>query len=341
MIRNMAQSGNSRKYWVGVDLGGTKILTGIFDERFNCLGREKVRTKPLKGWQEVTERIVTCVMEALEENGLTLEHVNGIGVGSPGSVRAETGAIRFSGNLGWNEVPLQSELTRRFEVPVFVENDCNVASLGIYEVELGAKPENMLGIFLGTGIGGGLILNRRLYTGRNHTAGEFGHMVIDMGGPKCSCGNRGCFEAFASRQAIFRKIQSAIKKGHKTVLTDLLGSDLTKLRSRDLRKAIKKGDELVQSVIEEAAGHTGIAIANLLNAFNPEIVVLGGGLIEALEGTMLPVIERRARDGTFPGAFEGVSILASKLSDDAGISGAAILASQKMASSRANEEAKL
>ncbi|MBI3192399.1 MAG: ROK family protein, partial [Pedosphaera parvula] len=179
---------------------------------------------------------------------------------------------------------------------------------------------------LGTGIGGGLILEGKPYSGFNRTAGEIGHMVLEVGGPKCGCGNRGCFEALASRTAIFRRIQDAVKDGQETILTEMLGKDLEDMRSGDLRKALKRGDKFVDRVIEDAAEYTGIAVANLINLFNPEVVVLGGGIIDQLEDEMMAVIVETAQDYAMDGTFAGIEIIASKLADDAGITGGAVLA---------------
>src|SRR6266545_531241 len=256
---------------VGVDFGGTKILAGVFDEKFECIGRARVSTKADRGADEVIGRIARCVREAVDECELDLKRVKAIGIGAPGAVDSESGKVIFAPNIGWNDVPLKKELDKQLDAPVFLENDCNVCTLGVYEVELKAKPHDVVGIFIGTGIGGGLILEGKLYSGFNRTAGEVGHMVLEITGPKCGCGNRGCFEALASRAAIFRKIQTAIKDGQKTLLTEMLGNDLENLRSGDLRKAIKRGDKFVEGVIEEAAEYTGIAVANVINVFNPEV----------------------------------------------------------------------
>jgi glucokinase len=184
----------------------------------------------------------------------------------------------------------------------------------------------MLGMFIGTGIGGGLILNGELFSGFGHTAGEIGHMVLEVNGPKCGCGNKGCLEALASRTAIFNQIKAGVKEGQKTLLTDMLGDDLSDLRSGDLRKAIRRGDKFVDRVVEDASEYIGIATASLINILNPEIVVLGGGVIEALEDEMMGVIVETAADYAMPGAMKGVEIIASKLGDSAGITGAAVLA---------------
>ncbi|PYK99656.1 MAG: ROK family protein [Verrucomicrobia bacterium] len=311
---------------MGVDFGGTKILAGVFDEKFECIARARVSTKADRGADEVIGRIARCVREAVDECDLDLKQIKAIGIGAPGAVDSESGKVIFAPNLGWNDVPLKKELEKLLDAPVFLENDCNVCTLGVYEVELKARPRDMAGIFLGTGIGGGLILQGKLHSGFNRTAGEIGHMVIEVGGPKCGCGNKGCFEALASRTAIFRRIKEAVKQGQKTVLTEMLGAELEDLRSGDLRKAIKRGDTFVEHIIEEAAEYTGIAAANLINLFNPEVIVIGGGLMEQLEEEMLSIIVETAMDYAMPGTTKGIEIIATRLGDDAGITGGAVLA---------------
>ena len=164
-----------------------------------------------------------------------------------------------------------------------------------------------------------------IFTRVNRTAGEVSHMIVQAGGPKCA-GNRGCFEALAGRAALFRKIQAAVNNGQKTVLTDMLGPGLEDMRSGDLRKAIRRGDKFVEKIVKEAAEYTGIALGNLINIFNPEVVVIGGGLIHALEDEMLPIIVETAFDSAMAGTTTGIQIVPSKLADNAGIVGAAVLA---------------
>ena len=322
----MAESTAKFPCYAGVDLGGTKILTGIFDADLNCLGRAKVSTKPERGPEEVIERIARCVREAADECDLELKHLKAVGIGAPGTIDAASGRVIFAPNLQWEDVALKKTLEKDLGLPVFVENDGNAAVLGVYETELAAKPQDVIGIFLGTGIGGGIIVDGKVYSGFNGAAGEVGHMVIQVGGPKCNCGSRGCFEALASRTAIFRKLTEAVADGKKTILTESLGPDLKDLRSGDLRKAIKKGDKLVEQIIEEAAEYTGIAVANLINLMNPQVVVLGGGVIDALGEEMMAIVLETAKDYSLSAASKGVDILASKIGDDAGIVGAAVLA---------------
>jgi len=323
----MAETSTKAEYVVGVDLGGTKILSGVFSHSLECIGTAKLSTKSQRGVDKVVERIARSAQDAVDEADLTFKQIAGVGIGAPGAVDFDSGTVIFAPNLeGWTDVPLKKELEKVLGVPVFVENDCNVSALGVYVAELKSKPRSMVGIFVGTGIGGGLVVDGELYSGFGHTAGEIGHMVLEVSGPKCGCGNKGCFEALASRTAIFQQIKSGIKDGQKTLLTEMLGDDLADLRSGDLRKAIRKGDKFVDRIIESAAEYIGIATANLVNVLNPEVVVLGGGVMEALSDEMMSVIVETAKDYAMPGALKGVEIIASKLGDNAGITGAAVLA---------------
>jgi glucokinase len=323
----MAESNSKSNYVVGVDLGGTKILAGVFNNSLVTTGTTKLSTKAQRGVDKVIERVARCVQDAVDEADLTLKQIDGIGIGAPGAVNFSEGTVIFAPNMeGWKDVPLKKELEKLLGVPVFVENDCNIAALGVYVAELKSKPRSMLGIFIGTGIGGGIIIDGELYSGHGHTAGEIGHMVIEVNGPKCGCGNKGCFEALASRTAIFQQIKAGVKDGEKTMLTEMLGDSLDDLRSGDLRKAIRRGDKYVDRIIEGAAEYIGIATANLINILNPEVVVLGGGVMEALADEMMSVIIETAKDYAMPGAMKGVDIVASKLGDEAGITGGAVLA---------------
>lgn len=318
---------DAKDHLLGVDLGGTKILAGVFDAKFNLKGATKLSTKADRGVEAVIDRIARCVNDAVDECDLSLKQFRGLGIGAPGAVDSESGRVIFAPNLpGWKDIPLKKELEKRLGIPVFTGNDCNVCTLGTFDREYKAKPKNLIGVFIGTGIGGGLVINGDLYAGHNLTAGEIGHMVIEVNGPKCGCGNRGCLEALASRTAIFRNIQSGVKDGQKTILTDMLGPDLADMRSGDLRKAIRKGDKFVEKVIEDAAEYAGIGVANLINILNPEIVVVGGGVIEALENEMMPTLIKAAKEHVMSGTMSGIEIEASKLGDHAGITGAAVLA---------------
>jgi glucokinase len=240
-------------------------------------------------------------------------------------VNSDTGEVIFAPNLGWRDVPLKRELEKRLDLPVFVDNDCNVATLGVFYKEYGGKPKSLIGMFIGTGIGGGIILDGKPYSGASRTAGEIGHMIVCAGGPKCNCGRRGCLEAVASRTAMLNRIVSAIKDGEKTALLDIVGDDLSRLKSSHLRKALQQGDRLVKKTLQEASRFIGIGAANLINICNPEYLVVGGGVLNALEAEMFDTIRESALEYTFPGAENGLKFVSSKLGDDAGITGAAAL----------------
>lgn len=323
----MPEVSAKQEYLIGVDLGGTKILAGVFTSQLKCVGKVKSSTKAERGPDSVIERIARCVLDAVDECDLKMEQVRGIGVGAPGAVDSEAGRVIFAPNLpDWTNVPLKKALEKELGAAVFLENDGNICTLGVHAIELQGKPKQMVGVFIGTGIGAGLILDGKLHAGFNRTAGEVGHMVLEVGGPKCGCGNRGCFEALAGRQAIFKKIQALVKEGQKTILTEMLGPDLQDMRSGDLRKALRRSDKLVERVIEEAAEYIGVGVANLINILGPEVVALGGGVIDALEDEMMAIIVETAHDYALQGTDAGIEIIASKLGDDAGIHGGAVLA---------------
>ena len=316
-------------YVVGVDFGGTKIYAGLFTANLNLVGTSKMTTKAMRGQGAVLDRIARCVKDVVDECDLTMGNVRAVGIGAPGVVDPETGRIIVAPNLDWKDVPFEKELEKRLDVPVVLQNDANAALVGIYEEEFASKPRHVVGIFVGTGIGGSLIINGELYSGHNHAAAEIGHMTIAIDGPKCGCGRLGCLEAFASRTAIYLRLKAAVDEGQKTVLTEMLGDKLEGLRSGDLRKAIQKGDKFVAKCVEDAAEHIGISVGSLLNLLNPEVVVLGGGLIEALSDVMMPRITKVALARALTGTAEGVQIKDSMLGDKAGIYGAAILARRR------------
>lgn len=320
----MAQADQSKPYLIGVDFGGTKILSAVFDSDLNCLGRSKKKTKAERGKEAVIVRIADCVHEACADAGVELSAVSGLGIGAPGAIDLNRGVVVAAPNLGWSEVPLQSALHHELNVPVFLQNDCNVALQGILEKEFPSTPKSLIGIFVGTGIGGGIMFNGQPYSGATGTAGEIGHMIIRAGGPQCSCGNRGCLESLASRKAIYRQLENRMKGGEVTSLSS--DTDLEGLRSRALRKAIKHGDPLVTSVVENAAENIGLAVGSLINILGPEVVVLGGGVIDALEMFMLGPIIETAREVALGEAARQVPIVASTLGDDAGIVGGAVIA---------------
>lgn len=309
------------KHFVGVDLGGTKILAGVYNEELNLLGKMKLSTKAERSYEEVIERIGRCVREAVDECDLRMEDIGALGIGVPGAVDPTAGRMIFAPNLNWRDKPVRDDLAKNLGLPVAIENDCNACTIGVHELELDGKPQTMVGVFIGTGIGGGIIVDGKIYSGFNRTAGEIGHTVIDLDGPKSRWGPKGTFESLVARPSLFRQIREAVEAGEKTTI-----ADLDNLRSGELRKAIKRGDRLAERVVAEAARCAGIVVGNLTNLLNPEVIALGGGVIEALGKIMMPVIEKVAAEHSLPGTTDGIRIVESRLGDHAGIAGAAVFA---------------
>jgi glucokinase len=319
-----------KQYLVGVDLGGTKILAGVFDERHRPLSREKKATKPEVGTVGVIKRIEECVNEALAAAAIPHSAVAGLGIGIPGLVDPQGQMVRVAPNLGWHNVPLSRLLRNHLKVPVSVVNDVQAGTMAVKEFGTGRGLRDFVCMFIGTGIGGGMVINGQLYRGAAGMAGEIGHMgVIAEGGPKCGCGNRGCLESVASRGAIVRRIVTEIEDGRKSVVKDLCDGDLTRVRSRIIAEAYREGDELVREVLNEACLFIGIGAANLINVLNPQAVILGGGLIEALGDRLIPRITKAAWIHTIAASPDRVNIKDSGLADDAGVIGAALAARRK------------
>ena len=317
---------------IGVDMGGTKILAAVVNAEGKILGTAKIPTKADKGASVVIDRIAHCIQKAVDKSRVARESIQAVGIGAPGPLDPGTGVVIFAPNLGWTDVPLKTELENRVGIPTFVDNDVNVGTLGEHAFGAGKGVSTLVGIFVGTGIGGGIIMNGELFHGASKTAGEIGHIIVKAGGPRCGCGRRGCLEALASRTAITRQLQRAIvKKGKKSILPSLTGGDLKLIRSGVLAKALRRNDKLTVKVFKKATKYLGIGIASIVNFLNPEMIVLGGGVVEALDDSFLDAIADVVEAYALPNTLSGVQIVKARLGDDAGILGAAALARQRFA----------
>ena len=315
---------------IGVDMGGTKILSAVIDAKGNILGTAKVSTKAGRGAVAVIDRIANCIQRAVNKSGVDAASIQAVGIGAPGPLDPATGVVIFAPNLGWRDVPLKTELEARTGFPTFVDNDVNVGTLGEHVFGAGRGIQNVVGIFVGTGIGGGIILQGELFHGASKTAGEIGHIIVKAGGPRCGCGTRGCLEAIASRTAMTKQFQKAIlKKGKKSVLSELTGGDLGAIRSGVLAKAVRLNDELTLKVFKKVTKYLGIGIGSIVNFLNPEMIVLGGGVVEALDDTFLDDIRDATKKYSLPNTLDGVQIVRAELGDNSGILGAAALARQR------------
>ena len=316
---------------VGVDMGGTKILSAVIDAEGNILGTAKVSTKAEERTSVVIGRIAASIEKAIRKSNVDKASIQAIGIGAPGPLDPETGVVIFAPNLGWRDVPLKTELEGRTGLPTFVDNDVNVGTLGEHAFGAAQGVENVVGIFVGTGIGGGIILNGELFHGASKTAGEVGHIIVKAGGPRCGCGTRGCLEAIASRTAMAKQFREAIeKKGKKSVLTKLTDGDLSVIRSGVLVKAIRAKDKLTLKVFKKVTRYLGIGVGSIVNFLNPDMIVLGGGVVEALDDTFIDNIRTYAEKYALPNTLSGVQIVRAKLGDNSGILGAAALARHRL-----------
>lgn len=319
---------------VGVDLGGTKVLAGVVDREYKILQTTKKATKGEMGVDAVVERIARTVRAATKDAGLQLSDLGGVCSGAPGALNPEDGIVRFAPNIeGWENIPFAKLLSEQLSgIPVFIENDANLGALGELTLGVARGVRNMIGIFVGTGIGGGIVLDGKIWEGSHGTAGEIGHMVILADGPVCSCGNRGCLESVASRTAIERDIRLGLRAGRKSLIPQLTNGDTNgRMTSGVIAEAYNQHDPLVCEVINRSQHYLGIFIGSIINFVDPDMVVIGGGVAEALgEGYVEPV-----RDVAYQYAMNrrdarNVKIVLAELGDNAALLGAAVYARQRL-----------
>jgi glucokinase len=314
------------KHILGIDLGGTKVMAAIFDADGQIVSRARAKTKAWRDDEMVFQTVARTAEHALEQAGITRQDLRALGIGAPGPLDLDTGVIVESANMKLRNFPLGPRLAEAFGCPAVVENDVNAGTYGEYRAGAGRGARHVLGVFVGTGIGGGIIADGALYHGFSKNAGEIGHIIIEANGPRCGCGNRGCMEALASRTAMTRDIRKAIKRGDKTMLKEKLKQDTDLISGGDLGRAYRAGDKLVVKVMNRAAHMLGVGVGSLVNVLSPEIVVLGGGVIEAMRDDFVERIDRAVRDVAFSFMVKDLQIVRAALGDDAGVTGAAMLA---------------
>jgi len=321
---------SGKKMWLGFDLGGTKMLATVFDEKFRPQGRKRRKTKGAEGAEGGIERIIKTIDEALEEAKATPSQLAGIGVGCPGPLDLDKGVIIESPNLGWKNVKLAQTLTDHYKCPVAIGNDVDVGVFGEYRFGAGKSGRCVLGIFPGTGIGGGLVYEGAIFRGKTVSCMEIGHMVVEPRGRLCGCGKRGCLETVASRLAIAAEVAMASFRGETKVIFEAAGTDLSDIRSSLLADAVKAGDKVVERIIRNAAKRIGEATANACNLLAPDIIVLGGGLVEALSGIFVEEVKDAVKDKVMDSFAGSISVKVAELGDDAGVMGAAALVADKV-----------
>ncbi len=322
----MENAASSVRYYLGIDVGGTKIQASLTEESGKILGRHRSPTPREGGPDEVVAAIDEAIEAVMGDHDLPLEGLSGIGIAVPGVVDPDKGLVVVTPNMNLTGVEIGPHLEDRFRVPVAVGNDCDLGTLGEAWLGSARDAQSAVGILVGTGIGSGIVTRGKLWRGAREAAAEIGHIVMEIGGPQCGCGNFGCFEALAGRAAIERDLAQAIEKGRKSVLTNLRDGDLRVIKSGALGDALEAGDELVTDVLRHAAEVIGHACLTVRHLLDPEVIVLGGGVMEACSDFMLPIIQEVVDSDRLAGARPAGPLRLSSLGDNAVVLGALALA---------------
>ncbi len=322
-----------KRYWVGFDLGGTKMLAKVFDSDFKSVGRDRTKTKGHEGVDVGLARIVKSIQRALGEARVEEQHVAGIGIGCPGPLDLDRGVIYDAPNLGWSNVPIKERLETEFGCPVIIVNDVDAGVYGEYRFGVASSARTVVGVFPGTGIGGGCVYEGQIIRGKTGSCMEIGHVQVAPEGPICGCGRRGCLEAVASRLVIASRAAAAAYRGQAPHLLENTGTDVANIRSGALADSIAAGDAAVESIVREAARHIGRAVAGAVHLLGPDMVVLGGGLVEAMTELFVEEVRDTAKHRVLPSLSDSFEVVAAKLGDDAGVMGSAAWAQRHILAS--------
>ncbi len=314
-------------YTIGIDLGGTKILAALINQKQEKIAELKVETKAFQGVKAVLERIDVLINDLITSQKIKKTELAGIGFGVPGPVDKNTGIVLVAPNLGWKNVDICSFLKDKYPVYIHVENDVNAGIYGEYILGFKQKYQNMVGMFVGTGIGGGIIINGNLYSGCNGLAGEIGHMIIKYKGAKCNCGQLGCLEAYSSKTGLINHIKKS-KDKQADVLKKYLMEKNDVLKSSFIKKQIEEKNQFLIKQIKKMAGKMAIGIINIANILNPDAIVLGGGFVTSLGDIFLNPIREKITTSAFSTNVKGLKIELSVLGDSAVMMGAALLANK-------------
>lgn len=311
------------RVWIGFDLGGTKMNAMLFDSKFTVLGRRRKKSRGSEGVDAGLERIISSIARLLDESQLTKESLGGVGIGCPGPLDLEEGVILEAPNLGWKNVPLKRLLEKEFGCPVYVCNDVDAGVYGEYRFGAAEGARTVVGIFPGTGIGGAMIYEGKIFRGRTGSCLEIGHVQVIQDGPLCGCGRRGCLETVASRLALSAEIAKAAYRGQAPYILRVAGTDLANIRSGTIKEAIEAGDKVVEEILREGAQQLGTVLAGAVNLLAPDVIVLGGGLVEALPKLFLDEVGKTVAKKVMPSFLKTYELKVAKLGDDAGAMGSA------------------
>ena len=309
-------------YKIGIDLGGTNIAIGIVDEKNTIVEKISTPTRLPDSAENIVERIYLACEELLSKAGLGFEDIAGIGLGYPGAIDSKEGIILFSNNFRYKNIPLGKMLSEKFGKTVYCENDANAAAYGEYLVNDGDKDATLVAITIGTGIGGGVIIGGKLYSGNKFSGGELGHMVIDFNGLPCNCGRRGCYEVYASATALIRQTKEAMQNDPHSKMWQLCDGNIENITGKTAFDGLRAGDKTAKAVVEQYADYVAIGLVNIINSFGPETICISGGISKENETILEPIL--RHIEMNKPINCQ-TTVKIAKLDNDAGIIGAANL----------------
>lgn len=312
-------------YYMGIDLGGTNIKAGVVDDAFRIIGRAKAKTGIPRPAEEVMDAMAECAKAAAADAGVPWEQIRQVGIGVPGTANEETGVVEYANNLLFENVPMREYLQKRLHKEIDITNDANAAALG--EVLAGAArgASNAVAVTLGTGVGGGIIIDGRLFTGFHYGGAELGHMGIVLGGRKCTCGRRGCLEAYASATGLIRSTKEAMEAFPDSLMWELVRENGGNVSGRTAFLAAGRGDAAAQAVVNDYIQHLGYGLASIINILAPEILVIGGGVSNEGENLLRPLVERVRPQLYIHTPEKQTRIVLATLGNDAGLIGAAFL----------------
>ena len=312
------------KYYIGIDLGGTNIVAGVVDENYQILTKASVKTNLPRPEQEIAADMAAVARQAAEEAGLSLDQIEWVGVGTPGIANSATGIIEYSNNLGFCNTPLVQYLEEALGRPAFIENDANAAAYGEYVAGAAKGAKHAVCITLGTGVGGGIIIDGKIYCGSNFGGAEIGHTVIDVNGPMCSCGRKGCFEVFSSATGLIRMTKEALAAHPESAM-----KDEERITGRTAFNYMRAGDETAKQVVDDYIRYLAAGITNTINIFQPDVLCIGGGVCNEGDPLLLPMKEIVKKEVYTRNSPKNTEIVIAKLGNDAGIIGAAFLGNAK------------
>ncbi len=317
------------KYYIGIDLGGTNIVAGVVDENYKIISKVSTKTNLPRPEKEIAADMARVSVQAVKEAGLDMNQIEWVGIGTPGIANSEKGIIEYSCNLGFDNTPMVDYIKEYIDKPVFIENDANAAAYGEYVAGAAKGAKNAVCITLGTGVGGGIIIDGRIYSGSNFAGAEIGHTVIEVDGPECACGRRGCFEVFSSATGLIRMTKEAMDNDKDTLMHKITAERNGKVTARTSFDAMRMGDKTAKAVVDKFIKYLAAGITNTINIFQPDILCIGGGVCNEGDPLLLPVRALVKKEVYTRNSTKNTEIVIAKLGNDAGIIGAAFLGMAK------------